>query len=95
MPKIEKVDASSKSFQNRLKSLPDEIRADAIEVIKDLLKDPMPKRIRFHRHEGYSRPTIFTVHVTRNHSHKLSLELRGTTAILRSIGTHKQIDRAP
>lgn len=40
-------------------------------------------------------PSIFTIHATRNHSHKISFEIEGDVAIMRKIGTHKEIDRSP
>lgn len=56
---------------------------------------PPPARLRFEKLTGYKNPSIYTIHVTRNHSHKLSFELVGNVAVLRKIGTHKEIDRAP
>jgi hypothetical protein len=55
----------------------------------------LPGRLRFEKLSGYKNPAIYTIHVTANHSHKVSFALLGTTAILRKIGTHKEIDRAP
>jgi len=43
--------------------------------------------------KGYKYPAIYTVHVTGNY--KLSFEVSGSMAILRCIGSHNKIDRAP
>lgn len=68
-----------------------EIQAATRQAVKDLVKNPHPKKYRLEK----QTPEAYTIHVTRNHSHKLSFELVGDTAILRKIGTHKEIDRAP
>lgn len=44
---------------------------------------------------GYRNPNIYTIHVTPNHSHKASFELRDDVAVFRQVGTHKELDRAP
>ncbi|MDP2827068.1 MAG: hypothetical protein Q8O37_00525 [Sulfuricellaceae bacterium] len=78
-------------FKALLSKLPAEIREAARQAIKDLTLDPYPKKYRLEKQTS----EIYTIHVTRNHSHKLSFELAGDTAILRKIGTHKEIDRSP
>lgn len=95
MVRIETVDASGESFANDFKRLAPEIKVLAAKSISDLQRDPMPKRLRFEKLSGYRNPSIYTIHVTSNHSHKASFELVGTMAVLRRIGTHKEIDRAP
>lgn len=95
MVRIGKVDAGRASFVASFKRLPPSIREEAAHAIADLCRDPLPRRLRFEKLVGYKNPSIYTVHVTGNHSHKLSFELAGDTAILRRVGTHKEIDRAP
>ena len=81
----------SESFTAQLKKMPVEIQLAARQAVKDLVKDPYPKKYRL---EKQTRE-VWTIHVTSNHSHKLSFVLDGDTATLRKIGTHKEIDRAP
>ncbi|EBV3064560.1 hypothetical protein DOC39_22415 [Salmonella enterica subsp. enterica serovar Veneziana] len=83
------------SFSASAKKLPVEVLECLKQAVKDLLKDPQPKRIRLEKLKGNNRPPIYTIHVTPNHSHKLSFEIDGDKAILRVVGTHKEIDRKP
>lgn len=92
---IESLDLGKSSFQNDYKSLPDDIKAQLKERLKLLLEDPPPKKLRLEKLSGYKKPGIYTIHITANHSHKLSFELVGSVAVLRRIGTHKDIDRKP
>lgn len=82
-------------YTDRFKSLfqkqSPEVQSAARQAIEDLVKDPHPKKYRLEK----QTVEAYTIHVTRNHSHKLSFELIGDTAILRKIGTHSEIDRAP
>lgn len=95
MIRIEDVDLSSPRFINSFKSLPPDIKAQAAKAIADLVRDPVPGRLRFEKLSGLANPAVYTIHVTRNHSHKASFELVGTAARMRRVGTHKEIDRAP
>lgn len=95
MIRIASVDMSSPGFGKSLKCIPPEKRAEALSAIKALLQDPMPQRIRFEKLVSYKNPAIYTIHITRNHSHKASFELIGATAVMRKVGTHKEIDREP
>lgn len=81
--------------RSALAALPPEIREQARVSIAALLQSPLPARIRFEKLSGYRNPSIYTIHLTHNHSHKASFELVGNKAVFRRIGTHKQIDRAP
>ena len=92
---ITAIDVGRKSFQNSYKSLPEEIKNAFKDSYKLLLDDPQPKKLRLEKLSGSRRPGIYTIHITANHSHKLSFELVGTIAELRRIGTHKEIDRTP
>lgn len=78
-------------FEDQLRKLPAELQAAVKQAVKDLVLDPHPKRYRLEK----QTKDIWTIHVTSNHSHKLSFTLEGDTAVLRRIGTHKEIDRAP
>lgn len=92
---ITDIDYGKESFQNSYRSLSNDIKECFKEIHKLLKHDPQPKKLRLEKLEGYRNPNIYTIHITPNHSHKLSFEIVGTTAILRRIGTHKEIDRAP
>ncbi len=76
--------------------LPPDVMAAVDECIKDLERDPIPSSRRPHSvtPRGH-RPVIYTVDVFSNKSYKLSYHIEGRVAVLRRIGTHKQIDRKP
>ena len=95
MIRIERVDMGNRVFARELRSLPREIREQAVQSISSLTANPMPARIRFEKLSSYKNPSIYTIHITHNHSHKASFELISTTARMRRVGTHKEIDRAP
>lgn len=92
---ISAIDTGRKSFQNSYKALSEDVKIAFKEAYRLLLQDPQPKKLRLEKLSGYKRPGIYTIHITANHSHKLSFELIGTVAELRRIGTHKEIDRTP
>lgn len=82
-------------FERAIKRLPPEIQQSAKDALKALLTHPTPKSIRFHKLSGYKNPALYTIDASGNHSYKISFELSGSIAILRRIGTHKEIDRNP
>ena len=92
---ITAIDVGRTSFQNSYRRLPDDVKAAFKQAYRQLMTDPQPKKLRLEKLSGLKRPGIYTIHITANHSHKLSFELVGTTAELRRIGTHKEIDRCP
>ena len=83
------------SFSRQLVDLPREIREEVRLVLKQLKQDPRPKSLRFEKLNGHKNPDIYTIHATSNHNYKISFMIKGDCAILRNIGTHKEIDRAP
>lgn len=83
------------SFKSCYQRLPDYVKDFADLALESLLHNPQPKRLRLEKLRDYKEPSIYTVHVTPNHSHKMSFELRGDVAVMRKIGTHKEIDRSP
>ncbi len=85
----------TRTFDSDYKRLPDEIRNEVDQALRDLVKDPMPRRLRFEKLAGHRRSPIFTIHATRNHSYKISFKLCGNTAVLRRVARHKTIDRGP
>lgn len=54
------LDATRPTFQNDLRKLPPDIRAEANRRIALLLQHPMPSALRFHRLNGY-KPHIHTI----------------------------------
>ncbi len=85
-------------FKSDYQKLSPEIKQQTKEAIDQLIKigsPPFPRSLRFEKLSGYRNPNIYTIHVTPNHSHKASFEMRGDVAVFRQIGTHKELDRAP
>ncbi len=81
-------------FEHDLKKLSPEIREDVKKALQDLKINPRSSRLRLNKLADY-HPPIYAIHVTSNHSHKITMNINGTTAVLRRVGTHKEIDRNP
>jgi len=82
-------------FKRCLKKIPADIRPQVDDAIADLLEDPIPGRLGFKKLGGYKNPNIYTITIGGNHAYKLSLEIVDEVAVLRRVGTHKQIDDNP
>lgn len=82
-------------FKRDYKKLSPELQQATKNAIRDLLVDSIPGNRRFEKLRGYRDPSIYTIHVTSNHSHKISFEINGDIALLRRISSHKEIDRVP
>lgn len=89
------INPTLSGFQRSLKRLPADVRALVDDAIIDLCLDPLPGRFDFKKLKDYRNPNIFTITIGGNHAYKLSLEIREGVAILRRIGTHKEIDGSP
>lgn len=91
------VQITAWSFTNRFRRQYKKLTADQKKLcdskLEDLKQDPMPPGLRFEKLNGYRKPSIYTIHLDGNY--KLSMEINGTTAILRNVGTHNEIDRGP
>ena len=87
--------ARTERFKRDYRKLPPDIRREVDEALRLLERDPLPRRLNFEKLEGYDDPALYTFHVTRNHSHKVSAMLDGDTLVLLRLGTHKRIDRDP
>ncbi len=81
-------------FRKDYQRLSPDIQRAADDCIADLAKDPLPASRRAHRINTGQFPKVFSVDVTGNKSYKMSFHLEGGNAVLRRIGTHKEIDRA-
>lgn len=80
-------------FKKDVRQLTPALRERLFAKLKALRQDPIPSGLRFEKLQGYSNPEIFTFHVDGNY--KVSLEIRGSHAILRRVSVHKDIDRLP
>ncbi len=83
----------SKRFHKDYERLTIELRDLVDQKLQDLTKNPMPPGLGFEKLKGYSKPDIYTIHVTGNY--KLSMSIESSHATLRRAGTHDDIDRAP
>ena len=63
------------------------------QKLQDLSKNPFPPGLRFEKLKGYSDPDIYSIHIDGNY--KATMEINGSAASLRRVGTHDDIDRAP
>lgn len=61
--------------------------------LKSLHTVPIPPGLEFEKLKGYDNPSLYTIHVGGNC--KVSMEIDGSIARLRRVGTHKEIDRTP
>lgn len=86
--------AFTERFKKDYKSLSPDLQTAVDNCIKDLAKDPIPATRRAHRVNNGQFPKVFSLDVTSNKSHKLSFEINGTQALLRRVGTHREIDRS-
>ncbi len=83
----------TKRFQKDFKKLDPAIKAKAEAKIRQLTQSPFPPGLRFEKLKGYSKPDIYTVHVTGNF--KISLEIVSGHATLRRVAVHNTIDATP
>ena len=83
----------SKRFHKEYDKLSLELRDLVDGKLQDLTAQLRPSGLRFEKLSGYSAPDIYTIHITGNY--KASLEISGTTAFLRRVAPHDEIDRAP
>ncbi len=80
------------TFRRDYKRLAPALQERVKEALERLLDNPVPPGLRLEKLAGHD---LYTIHVTPNHSHKLSFGLEGGIAVLRRVRTHKEIDRAP
>lgn len=83
----------SKRFHKDYDKLGIDLRDLVDAKLQDLARPVRPAGLAFEKLKGYSAPDIYTVHVTGNY--KISMEIEGTSAFLRRIANHDEIDRAP
>jgi len=86
------------SFERAYRKLTPAQKTLADAKLRDLLANPRPPGLRFEKLKGQRRHKArdkerYTLHLDGNY--KLSFSLEGSVAVLRNIGTHNEIDRAP
>lgn len=86
----------SDRFMKDFESLSPDLKLCAIECLEDFGREFLPNARRPHSVTSKGvKPTIFTMDVTRNKSHKLSYLVKGNVAFLLRLDTHRSIDRDP
>ena len=85
--------SATPTYQRKYRKLTSDLQGRVDKKLDDLQKNPRPPGLDFEKLKGYQNPDIYTIHITGNY--KLSFELNGATALLRKVGTHDEIDRAP
>lgn len=81
------------TFERDFRKLDAQMQDRVLTKIADLQTNPRPPGLRFEKLKGYRRPDVYTIHITGNY--KLSFEIDGSTAILRRVACHDEIDRKP
>lgn len=89
--KIERFQFSTRFKRDFKKAQPD-IKAAAMAVFKALQADSSAHRC--HGLTGY-KPTVYAADLFSNHSWQITFEMDGTTAMLRRLGRHADIDNCP
>lgn len=84
-----------RTFERDVRKAPPEVRRVLESVLDDLLKYPQPKKLRFHSLNGFFHPKIYKIDVFSNKSWQITFEMDGSTAVLRRLGTHREVDRFP
>lgn len=85
--------STTPQYQRRYKKLTPDMQARVDSKLEDLQANPRPPGLGFEKLKGYQNPDVYTIHITGNY--KLSFEVNGDVALLRRVGTHDEIDRAP
>jgi hypothetical protein len=89
--KIERFEFSAR-FKREFKKAQPGIKAAAAAVFKALQAEPNAHRC--HGLTGY-KPTVYAADVFSNHSWQITFEMDGTTAMLRRLARHADIDNQP
>jgi hypothetical protein len=89
------VNPTLPGFQRSLRKLSPEARALAERAILDLMLPEIPGKYGFRKLGGYRNPNVFTIMLGGSHAYKMSMEIDKGTAILRRVGTHKELDQNP
>ena len=87
--------AYSERFKRDIRGVMPEVQEAVKAALKLLQANPRAKALRLHPLKGMPKPTVWKIDVFANHSWQVTFELNGSTAELKRIGTHKEIDRDP
>lgn len=83
------------SFQKDFRKAPANVQEAVESALECLLQNPQPSKLRLHSLNGYFNPKIFKVDVFPNRSWQITFEIDGSTAILRRLARHHDVDRRP
>lgn len=83
------------SFKQDLFKAPSDVQRAVPRVLALLLQNPQPAKLRLHSLQGCFDPRILKVDVFPNRSWQITFEMDGTTATLRRLARHRDIDRRP
>ena len=83
------------SFRKDFQKCPPDIQEAARVALIDLMKNPQPAKLRLHSIQGCFNPRILKIDVFTNRSWQITFEMDGTTATLRRLARHRDIDRRP
>ncbi|MEF8755969.1 MAG: hypothetical protein V5B60_18885 [Accumulibacter sp.] len=83
----------SKRFHRDYDKLSTDLRDRVDAKLQDLVRAARPPGLVFEKLKGHSSPDIYSLHVTGNY--KVTMEIDGSCAVLRRVGDHDDIDRAP
>lgn len=84
----------SPRFKREWKKLPPDVLEAAKKALRMLMANSAAGGGRCHTLSGH-KPTIFVIDVFANKSWQITFEFDGTTADLKRIARHSQIDDAP
>ncbi len=101
--------AYTKKFKKEYRKLEPQLQERVDGKIRDLFNYPIPAGLSFEKLQRHSDPDIYTIHVDGNYKISLQvdsyvefeksggrkLEIKRNSALLRRVGTHNEIDRAP
>jgi len=85
----------SKRFRSDFRRAPENIRIAASQTMEQLTQNPDAGSLRLHTLKGVAKPTVWKVDVLPNHAWQMTFELEGSSAVLRRLATHADIDRSP
>jgi len=87
--------SASNRFGRDLQDAPADIQAAALKALNRLRENPAARSLRLHSLSGYPKPMLWKIDVFANHSWQITFELEGDAAVLKRLGTHRDVDRDP
>lgn len=87
--------AYSARFKAEFRGLPPDVLQACQAALQMLLDNPRANSLRLHNLSGYKKPTIWKIDVYANHAWQVTFEMNGSTAELKRVATHRDIDRNP